>query len=559
MKSAAKLTIVAALTGAALAVGYWWGSTQPATSAAKPPSPSEAVEPEGKKGRILYYRNPMGHPDTSPVPKKDSMGMDYLPVYEGEEPPSEGAVVTISTEKIQKLGVRTEAAVLRELIRTVRAVATVQADERRLYTVAPRFEGWIQRLHVNTTGQTVRKGEALIDVYSPELITAQHEYLIAVNGMHAVAEGSHEVQESMQRLAESALQRLRNWDISEVDLQTLRQKGEVKQYLTLRSAASGVVLDKPAVQGKRFMPGEVLYQIADLSTVWILADVFEQDLAAVHRGQTATIRIDTYPDKVFNGTVTFVYPTVMPETRTAKVRIELPNTQGLLKPAMYGRVEFASTHTKNKMLTVPDSAVLDTGTRTLVLVDLGRGRFEPRTVKVGVHADGYAEVLGGLEAGETVVVSANFLIDAESNLKAALSGFMGGFMGGFVGGSGQNTPASRPGGNAQVESGGSLTAPGAAPVPASHLGVGSIEAMDWAHATVTIAHDPIASLNWPAMTMDFRARDPALLRPLKPGQKVDFEIIEGAAGEYVIVRIQPIHSPVGSPVAGDRSRYQRGH
>ncbi len=540
MNTVAKLTAVIALTVAALAAGYWWGSAKSVTPAAKSAEPAGALGSESKKGKILYYRNPMGHPDTSPVPKKDSMGMDYLPVYEGEEPPSGNSVVKISTEKIQKLGVRTEVAALRELTRTVRAVATVQADERRLHTIAPKFEGWIQRLYVNTTGQAVRKGEALMDVYSPELITAQHEYLIARKGMQSVEGSGPEVRAGMQRLSENALQRLRNWDISETELQALQREGAIRQYLSLRSAVSGMVVEKHAIQGQRFMPGEVLYQIADLSKVWMLADVFEQDLAMVHPGQTATIRVDAYPDKIFNGKVTFVYPTVMPETRTAKVRIELPNTQGLLKPAMYGRVEFASAHSKDKVLTVPDSAVLDTGIRRLVLVDLGGGRFEPRTVKLGIHADGYAEVLGGLEAGETVVVSANFLIDAESNLKAALGGF------------GHQPPGPTLGENGQAKPGAPMTAPGAAPAPASHHGVGNIKEMDWAHATVTIAHDPIASLNWPAMTMDFRARDPALLRPLKPGQKVDFEIVEESAGEYVIIRIQPLGA---SPAASD----QGGH
>jgi len=540
-----KLIVVIVLPVAFLAVGYWWGRNQSIPSpTGTPQAGTTPAASTGKKGKILYYRNPMGHPDTSPVQKKDSMGMDYLPVYEGEESPFDGSVVKISTEKIQKLGVRTEAAMLRQLARTVRAVATVQVDERRLYTVAPKFEGWIQRLYVNTMGQAVKKGDALMDVYSPELITAQHEYLIARKGLRSVEHGSRETQAGMQHLAESALQRLRNWDISEIELQHLQQDGEVKQHLTLRSAANGLVLDKLAIQGERFMSGQILYRIADLSSVWMLADVFEHDLGLVRQGQMATIRIDAYPDKVFNGKVAFIYPTVNPETRTAKVRIELPNKQGLLKPDMYGRVELASYHTKDKVLTVPDSAVLDTGIRHLVLVELGEGRYEPRTVKLGIRADGYAEVLGGLKAGETVVVSANFLIDAESNLKAALGGF------------GHNALASTSGKNGRVESSASTTAP----ARASHRGVGRIEALDWVHATVTIAHDPIASLNWPAMIMDFRVRDAALLRPLKPGQEVDFEIIEEPAGEYFIVRIQPAGSgPAVSPHASsvDGNRRER--
>ena len=520
--TAATVIVVAGVAGSA---GYWWGTNRPVQPGAVPAQPGAsagqaATKPERK---ILYYRNPMGLPDTSPVPKKDSMGMDYTPVYDGEEPASDGSTVKISVEKVQKLGVRTEAAAARELTRTVRAVSTVQADERRLHTVAPRFGGWIERLYVNTTGQAVKKGDALMDVYSPELITAQQEYLIAWKGVQSVTEGSPEVRASMQRLVESSLQRLRNWDISESELQHLQQEGKARQHITLRSAANGVVLEKPSIQGKRFMPGEVLYQIADLSSVWVLADVFEQDLGMVHQGQPAAVRVDAYPDKVFNGKITFIYPTVTPETRTAKVRIELPNVQGLLKPAMYAKVEFASSHGKGKRLTVPDSAVLDTGTRQVVLIDLGGGRFEPRVVKLGMYIDGYIEVLEGVKAGESVVVSANFLIDAESNLKAALGGL------------GHGAHSDKPGEKGQAKPGGSAAAAGAV----THRGEGSIEAVDLARATVMLAHAPIASLKWPAMSMEFRVKDPALLRTLKKNQKISFEFVDSGSGEFLIVRAQP--------------------
>ncbi|MBS0299803.1 MAG: efflux RND transporter periplasmic adaptor subunit [Proteobacteria bacterium] len=529
MKSIVKLLVAAAVVAAALAAGYWWGITQSSVTAR-----DDLSEASPSSRKILYYRNPMGLPDTSPVPKKDSMGMDYLPVYEGEESPSDQTVVKISTEKIQKLGVRTEAAALRELMRTVRAVATVQPDERWLYTLTPKFEGWIQRLYVNTTGQVVKKGEALMDVYSPELITAQHEYLIAMKGKHGVSSGGLEAGASMERLVESALQKLRNWDISEIELQRLHREGEIRQYITLRSKANGLVLEKPSIEGKRFMPGEVLYEIADLSHVWILADVFEQDIRVVHPGQVVTIRVDAYPDKVFKGEVAFVYPTITPETRTAIVRIKLPNPDGLLKPAMYARVEFASFHSKDKVLAVPDSAVLDTGIRRVVLVDLGAGRFEPRTVKLGMHADGYAEVLGGLQEGEVVVVKANFLIDAESNFKSALSGFA------------QNTQDS-----IASEQKTELSSQAVKSSHTTHRGEGTIKAIDFAHAMVTLAHGPIASLQWPAMTMDFRFLEPALLQSLKPGQKIIFEIIEESAGEFVIVHIQPSSaSPAASNHGG---------
>lgn len=360
-----------------------------------------------------------------------------------------------------------------------------------------------------------------MEVYSPVLITAQHEYLIAVKGMQLVAEGSQKVRAEMQRLIDSALQRLRNLDMAEIELQRLQREGEIRQYVTLRSKANGVVLEKPSIEGKRFELGEVLYQIADLSHVWVLADVFEQDLGMIHPGQKATIRVDAYPDKVFSGEVAFIYPNVTPETRTAIVRIELPNADRLLKPAMYACVEFTSLHSKDKVLTLPDSAVLDTGTRQLVLVDLGEGRYEPRTIKLGMHADGYAEVLGGLEAGEAVVVKANFLIDAESSLRAALSSF----------GHGSHALVA----SEDTKSGKFIKAPSVA-----HQGEGSIEAIDFAHTTLTLMHGPIASLNWPSMMMDFRVNDSALLYTLKPGQKVIFEITEQSAGEYVIVAIQSV-------------------
>lgn len=509
---------------AAAATGYWWGQRTPSGAAHKQAGAGSGLAKPQAERRVLYYRNPMGLPDTSPAPKKDPMGMDYIPVYEGEEPAPDGSVVRISVEKVQKLGVRTEAVALREIARTLRAVSTVQADERRLHTVAPRFEGWIERLYVNTTGQAVRKGDALMDVYSPDLITAQQEYLIAWQGQQAVKDAGTEVRAGMQRLMESALQRLRNWEISEAELRQLQQEGKARQYLTLRSTAGGVVIEKPSIQGKRFMPGEVLYQIADLASVWVLADVFEQDLGMVRLGQPAVVRVDAYPEKAFNGRIAFIYPTVAPETRTAKVRIELPNAAALLKPAMYARVEIASGHGRGKVLAVPESAVLDSGTRQLVLVDLGGGRFEPRTTRLGSRGDGYVEVLEGVKEGEAVVVSANFLIDAESNLKAALGSFGHGAHGGKPASS-ASAPAPAAGGSAS----------GAV----EYRGEGSVEAVDAPEGRVTIAHGPIAGLRWPAMTMDFRVKDPGLVRMLKPGSKIEFDFVDAGGGEYLVVRAKP--------------------
>ncbi len=395
-----------------------------------PPAPATTAK------RILYYRNPMGLPDTSPTPKKDSMGMDYIPVYEGED--TGGNQVRISTEKVQKLGVRTETAQRRVLSRQVRAVGLIAPDERRLFAVTPRFEGWIERLLVNSTGQTVKRGEPLMAVYSPEVVSAQREYLLASGGLRALSASSPETRAGINQLAETALLRLRNWEISADQLERLRQEGKPQQQVLLKAPANGVVLEKTAIQGMRFMPGETLYRIADLSALWLVVDVFEQDLNLVHPGQDARITVNAFPGERFAGKVAFIYPTLNPQTRTAQVRIELPNPKGRLRPAMYASVELAASHDKAPVLTVPTSAVLSSGTRQAVLVELGEGRYQPREVRLGLRGDDYVQVLEGLADGERVVVSANFLIDAESNLKAALGSFGG------HGGHGGAAPATPP-------------------------------------------------------------------------------------------------------------------
>ncbi|MCK9394001.1 MAG: efflux RND transporter periplasmic adaptor subunit [Methylobacter sp.] len=381
-------------------------------------SPPEA---QSQQGKILYYRHPMGAADTSPVPKKDEMGMDYLPVYESEL--ASAGQIQISPEKIQKLGVSTETVAKRALVRSIRALGSIQIDERRVHAVTPRFEGWIQRLYVNATGQVVKRGQSLLEVYSPELMTAQQEYLIARQGLQTLQQGSAQARGTAERLTDNALQRLHYWDIAPAQLQRLQSREKPSDTLPLLSPVNGVVLDKPALEGMRFMPGELLFRIADLNTVWLIIEVFEQDIGEVRLGQVARVHINAYPDRLFNGKVEFIYPTLTTETRTVKVRVELPNAEGLLKPGLYGSVTLAAQAGKEARLAIPDSAVIDSGARQVVLVQRGDGRFEPHTVKLGLQADGYREVLEGLEAGEDVVTRANFLIDAESNLKSALGGF----------------------------------------------------------------------------------------------------------------------------------------
>lgn len=385
----------------------------------KPVAPSESSS-RNQEGKILYYRNPMGLPDTSPVPKKDSMGMDYIPVYAEENTESEVSVLHVSTEKIQRLGVKTTLVQNIDIAQTVRSVGIVEADERRQHNMTLRFDGFIEKLYVNATGQSVARGQPLFELYSPDLISAQHEYLIAQKGQMMLSQGQDWLQEGMKSLADSSMERLGNWGISAADLGRLRQ-GKAVKTVVVRSPASGVIIEKSVVAGARAMVGDTLFKIADLSTVWVLAEVYEQDIGSIERGQTARVTLDAYPGKIFTGKVGFIYPTLNAATRTVKVRIELANPGYLLKPMMYAQLQIDTQ--KHRALAIPKSAVLESGRRTLVLVDRGEGRFEPRPVKLGLRGQEMIEILEGLRENESVVVGANFLIDAESNLKAALSAF----------------------------------------------------------------------------------------------------------------------------------------
>ncbi len=420
MKRGTGFVLASVAVAVALAAGYWMGGQDQKTE-----DRGQQIEKTPER-KLLYYRHPMGLPDTSPVMKQDSMGMDYIAVYEGEDDapsPATGNQIKISTEKVQKLGVRTEAASLRVLTQTVRAVGRIEPDERRIYIVAPKFEGWIEQLHVNATGDVVKVGQPLFEVYSPDLVGAQREYLITAQGVAAMHGTVPEAQVGMKELVQASLQRLKNWDITEEDLRRLSVTGEAKRTMTYRSPVSGIVLEKAALKGMRFMPGEMMYKIADLSTVWIIADVFEQDIGLVKVGQAAMVSVDAFLGRELKTRVAYIYPTLNVATRTIPVRLEIANGGGLLRPGMYAQVELSATGNRKRVVTVPNSAVIHSGRREIILVELGEGRYEAREVKLGRHADDYIEVKEGVQEGEKVVVSANFLIDAESDLKAVISGF----------------------------------------------------------------------------------------------------------------------------------------
>lgn len=560
MKRGAGFLVGAVAVAIGVGAGYWWGNRTP--SGHDQPAPASATAPadSGKtEQKILYYRNPMGLPDTSPVPKKDPMGMDYVAVYAGDEPASSGNQIKISIDKVQKLGVRSEPAAMRTLDKVVRAAGRIEIDERRVFAIAPKFEGWVERLFVNVTGQPVAKGQPLFDVYSPELVSAQREYAIASDAVKSLKDAGDDPQASMQRLADSSLARLKNWDISEEQVKMLAQSGEARRTLTFRSPVSGVVIEKKAVQGMRFMPGDTLYQVADLSAVWVLADVFEQDIALVRTGSKAKVTMSAYPGQVFEGTITYVYPTLKPETRTVPVRLEIANPRQQLKPAMFAQIEL-SVGGKTKVLTVPNSAVIDSGTRRIVLVQLAEGRFEPREVKLGGRTDNYVEVMDGVKEGEQVVVAANFLIDAESNLKAAIGGFGQSGHGGTAAAgttAPQSTTPPTPTRTAATTAGGAIeSAPVAKSPVVGHRAAGTVKALDVKSGTLSIAHGPVESLKWPAMTMDFKAANDTLLTGLQPGTGVAFEFVERSPGEWVVTKITPRGGSAGSDT---RPATREGH
>ncbi len=395
-----RTTLAIALGAAVLAIGIGIGRHQ------TPDTP--AASNAGSARRVLYYRAPMSG-DTSPVPKKDPMGMDYVPVYDGQAADAPGTVA-LDPARLQTLGVRTER--VRQGVQTLdlRASATLSADETRQYVVAPRFEGWVAHLYANQTGMAVRAGQPLLAVYSPALAAARQEIALADDAARRLSTTDPAGAAAMRRLREAAAARLRNWEV----------EAGTGTNVVYRSRVTGVVLEKPVLPGARFEAGEAILKVADLSTVWATAHVPVDQAGSLAPGQTAAFTSSALPGETVRGRVTFIQPVVDPAARTVDVRVELPNRDGQLRPGLYGQLQIAGP--SRQALTVPATAVIDSGTRQVVLVKVGDGRFAPREVGIGRRFGDRVEILAGLQDGEEVVTSANFLIDAESNLQSALQG-----------------------------------------------------------------------------------------------------------------------------------------
>jgi len=402
----------------ALATG-WWGRGALTGHGPDVAPPTDSPCPGG--GAPLYWKAPMDPTYVRDAPGKSPMGMDLLPECpNGSSDAPEGAVV-IDSATMQNIGVRTTVVELRDLARSVRAVGRVAYDERRVAHVHTKVQGWVERLFVDFVGQTVKRGQPLLEIYSPELVATQEELLLAARYQESTQESPFDdVRGGGESLLAATKRRLALWDVADRDIERLLETGKVKRTLTLYAPASGVVTRLGVRSGMEVQPNANLYTIADLSKVWVLADVYEYELPWLELGQEAMVELSYLPGEAMKGELTYIAPFLDPKTRTAEVRLELDNESGKLKPEMFGNATIAGTP-RPDVVAIPSDAVIRSGTRTLAVVALGEGRFEPRDVELGLDSgDGWLEIRAGLEAGERVVVSSQFLIDSESNLQEAV-------------------------------------------------------------------------------------------------------------------------------------------
>jgi len=374
----------------------------------------------------LAWRSAMNPTVTSPTPKKDGMGMDYVPMCAdsaaGGNAPA--GTVRIDPTMTQDIGVRVTTAQRKQLSRTIITVGRITYDETKLVTLHPKVEGWVDKLFVDKTGEKVEKGTMLLGYYSPQLVSTQEEYLLALSNWKQLKSSPYpDIRDGAKRLLNSALDRLRFFDVPKHQIVALRKTHAVLKNLHIQSPAAGIVTKIGVREGAHITPMTELYQIADLSRVWVLADLYEYEVSWVKKGDIATLTIASLPGQSFTGKITYIYPYLDAKTRTNKVRIEFDNSAGLLKPDMFGDVALSTSKSKPGIF-VPRESLLITGKRTHIFVQTGKGRYEPRTVKTGISADGMIEILEGVDAGEKVVTSGQFLIDSESSIREATAKMM---------------------------------------------------------------------------------------------------------------------------------------
>lgn len=396
--------------------GYWFGSSD------KMPGKMAGESKSAQDKKIKYWVAPMDPAYIRKEPGKSPMGMDLIPVYEEEDEKSAEGLVSIDPVTMQNMGVRTAVAERRKLTRTIRTVGIVAYDEKRVTVVQSKVEGWIEKLYIDFTGQSVNKDDILLELYSPQLVSSQEEYLAALEFSDKMKESPYpEIAGGADSLMKSARKRLDYLDVPKHQIMELTKGRKVMKSLHIHSPNKGIVINKHIQEGAYVKPGMPLYTLADISKVWVHADIYEYELPWVKEGQEVTMTLSYYPGRAFKGKVAYIYPYLEAKTRTVKVRLEFDNKRLELKPDMYANVLIDSLVADNP-IAVPSEAVIRSGERNVVITAIGGGKFIPKDVSLGVvSGDGYYEILHGLKAGETVVTSAHFLIDSESRLKEAIS------------------------------------------------------------------------------------------------------------------------------------------
>ncbi|MFY9326816.1 MAG: efflux RND transporter periplasmic adaptor subunit [Georgfuchsia sp.] len=394
-------------------VGYWISSGKLTESA--------TMQPAAGERKPLFYRNPMNPAITSSVPAQDEMGMDYIPVYpeRSTEPDASAGTVKIDATMVQDMGVRTTEVKRTTLSRHIRTIGRVTYDEQRVARLHPKYDGWVEKLFADKTGEPVKKGSMLLAIYSPQIVATEEEYLLALDSVAKLKKSLFaDVREGAESLLRSTKERLQLFDVPEHQIRQLATEHKIIKGIHIHSPFDGIVMNIGAREGERITPQTELYMITDLSRVWVTVDLYEDDLPWVREGDTASMQVAGIPGRTFTGKVTYIYPYMEAKTRTIKIRLEFDNPELALKPDMFANVDIESGK-QFDALVVPAEAIVRTGTQEQVFVRRAPGRFEPRKVTVGVTTDGQTQIVKGLEAGETVVTSSQFLIDSESKLKEA--------------------------------------------------------------------------------------------------------------------------------------------
>ena len=402
--------------------GYWFAQNNMTGMSSDSMMTDEASTMEPEESKPIFYRNPMNPAITSPVFMQDDMGMDYIAVYANEnngnnEP---AGTVTIDPVVVQNIGVRTAMAEKKSISRKINALGHVDFNEEHLARLHPKTDGWIGTLRVNETGTRVEKDTILLNIYSPDLVAAQREYLVALS---AQKKGLGKMKQTTKNLLKSALERLELFDVPAHQIQELAKTKKIQKYLHIHSPFRGTVMNIGAREGQYVSPKDELYLIADLKKIWVHVDVYEDDMPWVKEGDKVEMRVRAAPGKLFKGNVRFIYPYLEGKTRTVRVRLEFENTDLILKPGMFANVIIQS-NVQNEATVVPSEAIVRSGNREQVFIQREPGKYEPKEVILGLSADGFTQIREGLDAGETVVTSAVFLIDSESKLREATAKMM---------------------------------------------------------------------------------------------------------------------------------------